>query len=191
MANERFWASVPTQAFISNGGSEGQVQVLNTRNLKVKMQVFVKSNTQPQIPLEVKKVLNSTDIVLGPKGGKMRGAGSFTNLTAYLQADSASVRIDEQERPSIILNEINRAVFEEEPAVAIRTIDVDPMGTIIDWSEDGLVPQEYDDVEVIRDDEGDPIEVKFYLNTILIRDLEILYDDNKDVIRVRKKAGSL
>lgn len=137
MANERKWLVVPTQLFISDGGLEGQVQVPSTSGIKVKQKVFVGSNNQDQINLEVKKVIDSTRIVLGPISKEMN---KFQDLTMFIAAFNAYLRIDSQERPAIILNEINRYVYEEEPTVAIRTVMVDELGN--KYSSDNPLPVE-------------------------------------------------
>lgn len=128
MASERFWTGIGTLQFVSNGGLEGQVQVLSTQNIKVKQKVLVKSNTQNSLTLEVKSVLNSTDLILGPINPTMRGSGSYVDLTSYLSTDSASITIEDQSRPNIYMNDWSRSVFEEEPTTAIRTFPVDYLG---------------------------------------------------------------
>ena len=93
---------------------------------------------------------------------------------------------NEQKRPSVPSEEITRAVYEEEPVVAYRVIGVDQYGNTVNWSEDGLVPQEFDDVILTRDLDEDIIEAEFYLRGEEIRDLELTYNLAKSLIRVRK-----
>lgn len=184
MASERLWSAIPTTNFISNGGTEGQVTLLSTRGIKVKMKVIIDADS-PSITatLEVKKVVDEYSIVLGPAGKAMRGPGSTSDLTQYTIARNARLRIDEQERPAIVPDAYNRAVYEEEPVVAVRTIGVGPLGQIIDDRWDGIVPQEFDDVQITRDDDGDVVEAQFFLRTEMIADILLEYDLNKDVVR--------
>lgn len=128
MAIERTWVGVPTQLFISNGGKDGQISVPTTVGIKVKQKVLVGSNTQDTQYLEVKRVNNETDLILGPVGPTMKGPASVSDLTLFLTATNSFLRIDEQDRNSIVHNAIFRAVYEEEPTVAIRTFSVDHLG---------------------------------------------------------------
>jgi hypothetical protein len=128
MAIEKLWETVPTQLFVTNGGVGGQATIISTVGVKVKQKIFIGSNTQPQIQLEVKSVLNETDLILGPIGAPIRGAGSTIDLSLYTTADNSYFRADSQVRPSIVFSDVNRAVYEEEPTVAIRTFNVDHLG---------------------------------------------------------------
>jgi hypothetical protein len=125
MAREKKWRSIAPRNFTSNGSPNGVIQLASTRYFKVKQAVIVKSSTQPDLFLEVKDVLNQTTLVVGAKGSNMK---NFADLSAYLVADSASIEAPEQTRPSIPEKEFERAVFEEEPTVAKRVIQVDEWG---------------------------------------------------------------
>lgn len=188
MANQRFWAAIPSLSFISNGGTEGQVSILSTHNVKVKMLAYIKSDTQPQKQYEVKAVLNSTDLVLGPKGGAMRGKDSTVDVSAYLTLDNSVFNVDIQERPNIILNEIDRAVYEEEPTMAIRTIDVDPFGKI--RSDDNPIPTKnistWDTADISRDSEDDITKVEFSKNSSIVETINLKYNGEKSIIKVTK-----
>lgn len=128
MASERFYSGTPTLLFISNGGSDGQISVLSTVNIKVKQKALVKANSLNSLTVEIKQVLNETDIIVGPPSSKMRGVGSTIDLTSYTTASQASIYIEPQDRPAIYINDWSRAVYEEEPTVAIRTFPVDHLG---------------------------------------------------------------
>lgn len=125
MAIERSWVGIPTQLFTIDGGQYGQVSVPTTEGIKVKQKVFVGSNTQPPVQLEVKRVINTTDILLGPIGPEMK---KYSDLRLYLTSANAFLRIDEQERPKIVPDAFWRAVYDEEPTVALRTTLVDAYG---------------------------------------------------------------
>src|SRR5690606_32640412 len=115
---------------------------------KVKQQIIIKSNTQgPTTDLEVKRITDVNTIEIGPKGK----IDARTDLSMFTVADAAQIFANEQHRPSIPQEEIIRAVYEEEPVVAYRVIGVDQNGNTVNWSEDGLVPQEFDDVILTRD----------------------------------------
>jgi len=122
---EKFFLPITAQLFLVNGTSLGEIQLLNTAGFKVKMQVFIGSTTQPSLTLEVKRVLSSTLMVVGPVATSI---DKRSDLSAYLVADNAAISSNLQARGGIPLNDIQRAVYSEEPTVAIRTIDVDQFG---------------------------------------------------------------
>lgn len=125
MAREKKWRAITPKSFTSDGTSNGSIQLASTRGFKVKQAVIVKSTTQLDLFLEVKDVLNQTTLIVGAKGSNMK---DFADLSGYLVADSASIQAPEQTRPSIPEKEYERAVFEEEPTVAKRVIQVDEWG---------------------------------------------------------------
>lgn len=187
MAIERRWEAIPEQSVLLDGDTSGFIAVTNPVDFKVKQFVQLKSNsvTTP-VKYQVKRVI-PTGIYLGLEKSPI---DKYADLSQFTVADNTKVYALEQERNSMGPEFVTRAVYQEEPAVALRTIGVDPFGTIVNWAEEGLVPHEFDDVQIIRDDEGDPIEVFFYLRTVLQRHLLIEYDLNKDVVRAYKAPGS-
>lgn len=130
MAIERHWVEIPNQLFLIDGGQYGQVSVPSTVNIKVKEKVEIFSNSIPiRLTLEVKLVKDETDLELGPVSSNM---DQRTDLTAYTVADSAKLFVRKQPRPSILPDMYNRAVYEEEPTVALRVVNVDQYGRKID-----------------------------------------------------------
>lgn len=111
----------------ANGTSSGLVTI-NSSFIKfifVKQQISLFSNTQPRITLEVKRVISPTQFYVGPVNG---GIGERANISAYLVSDGAQISVGLQDRPNIKPNDIMRSVYAEEPAVAIRTMNVDYLG---------------------------------------------------------------
>ena len=148
----------------------------------MKQQIIIKSNTQPPLELEIKRIDDVNTIEVGPKGP----INNRQDISAYTVAGGATISANEQVRPSIPFEETTRAVYEEEPVVAYRVIGVDQNGNTVNWSEDGLVPQEFDDVILTRDLDEDIIEAEFFLRGTEVRDLELTYNLAKSLIRVRK-----
>lgn len=135
MLEKRFTA-VPPQPFTADGTSGGLVTVPDTRLFKVKQKVFVRSNTVPSRDnLEIKRILNSTQMLVGPEKQPIH---IYSDLSDLLVADSAVIGSNEQVRPSIPVEEITRAVYEEEPSVAIRSMLVDKEGN--DYRADNPLP---------------------------------------------------
>ncbi len=129
MAIEKKWEQIPPVAFSSNGTSDGIIALLTTRGFRTKQKVNLKSNTQDTILLEVKRVISKTQLLVGPLNQNLE---TVTDISAFLTADNATIDAPEQPRPSIPLQEHERAVFEEEPVVAKRTVLVDQFGRMFD-----------------------------------------------------------
>lgn len=125
MAIEKKWEAFPSVAFSANGTVDGIVTIPLTFGLYTKQKILLKSNTQGGKALEIKRVLSSTQVVVGPDGAKL---DVVSDVSAFTTADSATLEAAEQPRPSIPLQEHERAVYEEEPVVAKRVILVDQLG---------------------------------------------------------------
>lgn len=125
MLEKRFSAVAP-QALTANGTAEGKITVADTRLFKVKQKIFLQSSTQqPRDGLEVKKIINITEMIVGPEKSAIH---ITSDVSDFLVADTATVAANEQFRPIIPSEEFNRAVYEEEPTVAIRSMLVDKEG---------------------------------------------------------------
>ena len=123
---EKRLIAVPPQALAADGGTDGSIIVADTSLFKVKQEVILTATSLPNLDnVEIKRINGPTQMVVGPKNGNILAT---TNVSAYTVALNASIFANEQKRPSIPLEEIVRAVYEEEPTVAIRTIPVDEFG---------------------------------------------------------------
>jgi len=140
MANERLWDSIGPIAFTANGGQDGVVTLISTSGLRVKQQVKIYSAAKQPLAdkLEIKKILTPTKAIVG----KIVSTGEFmnrVNLSDYLLADSASLTvIADQERKSPRPEDILKAIYEQEPVVAIRTFGVDEFGN--PWTNENPLP---------------------------------------------------
>lgn len=130
MAFEKSWATVPVQLLISNGTVDGQLQIADAFSLRVGRKLLLKSNTQPTTIVIVKRVINKTTFFVGRPHNNINDR---VDVSAFLVADGASISNPEpyQPRPSIGNEDFSRAVFEEEPAVALRTVMVNRGGEFI------------------------------------------------------------
>lgn len=126
---EKRWAAVSPQLFTSNGTANGKLTVVDSSVFKVKQQINISSNALPNLNLEIKSIPDDVTILVGPVGANIF---TYSDISAYLVADSASISAIEQKRSSVPVEEINRAVYEEEPVVATRTILVDKHGNKFD-----------------------------------------------------------
>lgn len=180
---EKRFVAVPPQTFMADGTANGVIKVIYSGFFKVKQQIIIRSNAQqPTTDLEIKRIIDVNTIEVGPKGK----IDARADLSLFTVADGAIIFANEQHRPSVPQEEVIRAVYEEEPVVAYRVIGVDQQGNTVNWSEDGLVPSEFDDVLLTRDLDEDIVQAQFYLRGSEVRDLELTYNIAKSLIRVRK-----
>jgi len=123
---EKRLAAVPPQAFIADGTDRGIITLADTRFFKVKQQVILMASALPNLDaIEVKKVISPTQIMVGPTGPDIN---KYQDVSAYTTAALSFIFANEQKRPSIPFEESTRAVYEEEPVVALRVIPVDEYG---------------------------------------------------------------
>lgn len=125
MAFEKRWEAIPPVLFVANGTVDGVATLISTSGFKVKQEVMLKATGQDTLLLEVKRVLSATQLILGPLKASIT---TVLNISAYTTAAGATLEANEQPRPSIPLQEHERAVFEEEPTVAKRVFIVDELG---------------------------------------------------------------
>lgn len=126
---EKRWAAVSPQLFTANGTQGGAITVVDSSIFKVKQQVNITANTLPPLNLEIKQIPNDVTVIVGPVGGNIN---TFTDVSAYTTALSAAISANEQKRASIPQEEVFRAVYDEEPTVALRVVPVDKHGNRID-----------------------------------------------------------
>lgn len=126
---EKRLKAVPPQLFTTDGTANGKITVADSSLFKVKQEVsVVRTSTQPML-LEIKRIDDINTIYLGPLSQTI---DKRQDMSAYTVAAGSNISAIEQKRPSIPSEEVNRAVYEEEPAVALRTILVDSLGNKID-----------------------------------------------------------
>jgi hypothetical protein len=121
---ERKWAAA-NAILTSLGTTAGTIAVDTTFGFRVKATVRLSNPPLPDLTLEVKRVVSETIMELGPKGNIDLRA----DLSLY--GVGSTVFAPLQFRNDIPLKDIERAVYEEEPVVAIRVTQVDRMGSIL------------------------------------------------------------
>jgi len=130
VAFEKRLKAVPLQLFTADGTNLGKVTIPGACAFKVKQQVILNSSTAGPLRLEVKRVDGDTVLFVGPIGDHQHKSSILdrTDISAYLIADGASIFAEEQKRPNIPEQEIERLTYEEEPTVARRVVVVDECG---------------------------------------------------------------
>jgi hypothetical protein len=184
---EKKFKAIPPQEFIADGNTLGAVHVAHASIFKVKMLVRLSAPSLPDLDLEIKRIETNGTIYVGRTG---KSIDDRVDTSLYTVAAGAYIWWPEdQRRSTIIADDHERAVYEEEPVVAKRVIGVDRFGRTINWAQDGVVPSEWDDVEFTRDLEGDIIQADFYFMGDLITTLVLTYDSTvgcKNLMSVRK-----
>ena len=135
MAIEKRWAEVPQQLFAADGTEGGVITVADTAGYYVKRRLAVNAVGEPELRVEVKRVLSPTQIVVGPVGKNLQ---TNIDLSNYTTAKIAAVHATEDKRPEIPQVDYVRAVYDEEPVVAWRTVGVDKYGR--DWDYTNPLP---------------------------------------------------
>lgn len=128
VSEKKFYA-IPDAVLTADATADGLVTIASTFQYKVGMVVSLSSSTQTPRRLKIKRVVSETQMHLGDEKTKIT---DFVDLSSFLVADTATVRLTEQQRPVIDVNEINRQVYEEEPTVALRSHLVDWLGRSYD-----------------------------------------------------------
>lgn len=116
---ERRW---PTVVLTPISVANSIITVSTTNALHVKQKITLRNGPSTQTDLEIKRVLSATQIQVGPIGNEM---GNIINPTIY---NGGTLEAEEQERNKVSNDITMRAVYQEEPAVALRTVPVDWLG---------------------------------------------------------------
>lgn len=125
MSIERWWTSVSPQSITVNGTSDGHISVGNSTLFKVNQKVIIFSDTVTPLSLQVKQINNINDIEIGPIGND---TDDRADLASILTTDNPRISAPRQPRPTISREDIFRAMYAEEPTVAMRSHLVDELG---------------------------------------------------------------
>lgn len=176
-----------------DGSVHGLVHVSDARGFYVKQKVYLKSATQPDLLVEIKRFNSLTSFYVGPlpPDGKIKDR---TDVSAYTVADGASIGASEQDRPGIKEDEHERAVYMEEPVVAKRTILVDELGALygkdnpipVSAPAAGMAPGSFDEVNIVRDFDDNPIQYEFKLNGTIVGKIDVSYNVSSSAVKYKK-----
>ena len=187
---EKRWYAVPPQLLTSNGQSNGQITVVDTTLFKVKQIVRVVAGVN-SLELEIKRIDTNTSMALGPKGGSI---DTRSDLSAFTTGLGAFIFADEQERSKVPEQAVERLTYEEEPVVARRVFQVDPLGRAFGTAANpinvtgsvSVGSLVWDEIDITRDTDGDITKAVYKLTGAPVRTLDLYYDSNKDLIEVIK-----
>lgn len=132
MAIEKKWLAVPPRLMTADGTTEGVITVTSTKDLRVKMEIVLQAPLIPPTRLQLKRVLSSTQIIVGPfpdtnTQGKA-GLRTTSDVSVYTVLAGSFIYTAEQNKSIPKSDDIDQAVYEQEPVVAIRTFAVDDLG---------------------------------------------------------------
>jgi len=129
ITEKRYLAIAPT-ALTANGTAAGVIEVASTYCFKVGQIVLFIGGGNRQLA-KVKRVISETQlIVIGVD--KSVVTSDKLDMSAFLIGHTIS--LSEDKRPVITIDEIQRAVYAEEPTVALRSHLVDWLGRSYDTS---------------------------------------------------------
>ena len=152
MAIERLWESQAPLSFMQDGGQNGLVTTTKYQSFKVKQKVILSSATQPDLLVQVKKVLSPTKFLVGPVKDQTKPQKPANNLLSrldisnYRVSEGASVRSSEQNKVRLDPRDIIQAAYEQEPTLAHRVFNVDSWGR--PWAVDNPFPVQLSDGEI-------------------------------------------
>lgn len=134
MAIETKWGAVAPKLFTANGTTLGIVTVASTSGFKVKQVVVISQNLLPDLQLQVKRVTSPTQLIVGPIPTKVgQSLLTFrTDISAYTVAGGAFIYSAEQDKVKIKPDDIEQAIYDQEPTVAMRSVLVDQFGLYYD-----------------------------------------------------------
>ena len=208
MAIEQAWSAVAPQLFTANGTTLGVVTVGTTAGFKVKQQVVISTSGDgglPDLTLQCKRVVSETQLIVGPVPITI-GQDSLTartDISAYTTSLSAYIYAEEQPKVRLKVQDIEQAVYDQEPTVAYRSVLVDEWGNYYSSITDqegnnrlavdaavsitippGTIPSQWDDIVLDYDANNNLTEVQYFLQSTLERTLNLTYDDNGNLIGV-------
>ena len=125
--SERNYYRIEPQSLTQDGGVDGQVYIASTYGFKVGQKVTLRSDSLQSRIYKIKRVESETLLRVGPtkQGTAM---SDYSDVSDMLLADNATIVLPEQKRPGLDSNEVITRIFEEEPAVALRSHAVDWLG---------------------------------------------------------------
>ncbi len=143
MSIERRLAAVPSQLFTLDGTDRGILKItdayLDCLPFKVKQKVIITATGEENLELEIKRIeQDGQTIHVGPRretaAPRKRSTihvgtiNTRTDISAYTVAKGAAISAEEQNKPLVPEEQIERATYETEPTVARRVFNVDQFG---------------------------------------------------------------
>lgn len=126
---EKRLREVAPVSFTANGTALGVATLTTTCDFKVKQRVTISATGEQSLVYEVKRVISLTELIVGPVKTLIQ---TYSDISQFTLAKAPSISAQEQIRPNIPEQEIERLTYEEEPTIARRSVLVDKVGQKID-----------------------------------------------------------
>lgn len=197
MAIEQSWSTVAPQAFTSDGTDLGVVTIGNTAGFKVKQQIIVSMPGLPDLTLQCKRVSSPTQLIVGPIPTKQGQSllSVRTDISAYTVLGGAFIYAEEQPKVVVKPDDIEKAVYEQEPTVGLRSVLVDqygsfytevnplPVSATINVSP-GTIPLNWTEIDLSYDINNNLTEVDYKVPASADVILTLSYDINNNLTKV-------
>lgn len=191
MARQRVFPAIPATPLTADGNAQGVAPIGSTIPFKVGQKVKFTSNTiTTPVLAQIQQIPDKMNLIVGPIGGSLTNT---LDISAFTFADNAVVSADEQQKPGISIAHILRYLFDDEPAVRMRTGLMDVEGNEFDESNpfsvkvlNDLIDKPHDDIEMTYNGSNQLITVVFKLQGATQLTLTLTYDVNNNLTRVQK-----
>jgi hypothetical protein len=132
MALEKKWNLVPPQPFVADGGEFGLITLASAHGFKTKQSAYLTATGLPNLAVQVKRVPTPTTLIVGTINNAQIASWPPLNISAYTVALNAAIGAQIQDKSRIGIDDIDTAVYEADPTVAIRGVAVDQYGNFYD-----------------------------------------------------------
>lgn len=157
------WDAVPPQLLTANGSPQGLVTVADTAGFRVKQAVVLQGTAIPNLPVQIKRVLSRTLLVVGANDNKVN-QWKPVDVSAFTVAANSFISAEQQVRTATPPDgEHYNAIYESDPVVADRVVQVDKYGNFYDLNNpmpivfDGTVA--IGDVSIVDPDSGKHLKI--------------------------------
>ena len=162
------------------------VTVSDTFGLHPKQKITLQITGQPTKEFKINRILSRTQLQIGSTNESI---GTPSDPTQY---DGGLLCAEEQNRNEINLQATERAVYAEEPTVAIRSNLVDYYGNQLGTQGNPIVTtattteEAWDKILLAYNTNDDLINVQYYYQSSLTKQLNLIYDSDDNLTEVDK-----
>ena len=118
---------VAPRLLTADGTTRGLITVTDTEGFRIKQTAFLVNNTLPPLPVQIKRVLSHTQLLVGLVDNKI-ASWPHLDVSAFTVASGASIGAELQNKNNIPWEDHYRAIYESDPVDADRVILVDKYG---------------------------------------------------------------
>lgn len=137
MALERAWLTVTPIPLVADGTAQGLVTVADTAGFKVKGSAYLANTNGLQMIVQINQVISPTQMVVGKQGSSPSStggaaSGAVVDISAFTVITGSTIGFPQQPKNKIKTDDIDEAIYEADPTVAIRSVLVDQYGNFYD-----------------------------------------------------------